>query len=147
MNSEGGTSIRTDTVLEAMLEEFNDDFQELSYGIISEPLIELLKEDGLKWTSKAPATFENLKQAMLTAPILALPDFTKTFVIETDACDKEIGVVLMQEERPIAYLSKALGVKNLGLLVYEKEFLSLMLAVRKWKQYIQGHHFIIRRNQ
>ncbi|KAL0291498.1 UNVERIFIED_CONTAM: Gag-Pol polyprotein, partial [Sesamum radiatum] len=101
------------------------------YGIISKPFTELLKEDGFKWTSKATATFENLKQVMLIASILALPDFTKTFVIETDACDKGIGVVLMQEGRPIAYLSKALGVKNLGLSVYEKEFVALMLAVRK----------------
>ncbi|KAK4394518.1 hypothetical protein Sango_1606100 [Sesamum angolense] len=53
----------------------------------------------------------------------------------------------MQEGRPIAYLSKALATKNLGLSTYEKEFLALLLAVTKWKYYLQGHHFIIRTDQ
>ncbi|KAL0309707.1 UNVERIFIED_CONTAM: Transposon Ty3-G Gag-Pol polyprotein [Sesamum radiatum] len=61
----------------------------------------------------------------------ALPDFAKPFVVETDACDKGIGAVLMQDHRPIAYLSKALGPRTQGLSVYEKEFLAILLAYRK----------------
>ncbi|KAL2245946.1 UNVERIFIED_CONTAM: Retrovirus-related Pol polyprotein from transposon 17.6 [Sesamum indicum] len=72
------------------------------------------------------------------SPVLALLDFTKPFVVETDASGRGIGAVLMQEGRPIAYLSKALEPKNLGLSTYEKEFLALLLAVTKWKHYLQG---------
>ncbi|KAL2237277.1 UNVERIFIED_CONTAM: Retrovirus-related Pol polyprotein from transposon 17.6 [Sesamum indicum] len=91
--------------------------------------------------------FNHLKGVMSTAPVLAFSDFTKPFIVETDACGKGIGAVLMQEGRPIAYLSKALAPKNLGLSTYEKEFLALLLAVTKWKHYLQGHHFIIKTDQ
>ncbi|KAL0297604.1 UNVERIFIED_CONTAM: hypothetical protein Sradi_6812500 [Sesamum radiatum] len=64
---------------------------------------------------------------MATAPV-ALLDFTQIFVVETGACGKGIGAILMQEGKPIAYLSKALVAKNLGLSTYEKKFLALLLA-------------------
>ncbi|KAL0374355.1 UNVERIFIED_CONTAM: Transposon Ty3-G Gag-Pol polyprotein [Sesamum radiatum] len=117
------------------------------YGVISKPLTTLLKKDGFLWNEEAEIAFNKLKEVMCTAPVLALPDFTKPFVVETDACGKGIGAVLMQEGRPIAYLSKALAAKNLGLSTYEKEFLALLLSVTKWKHYLQCHHFIIRTDQ
>ncbi|KAL0439603.1 UNVERIFIED_CONTAM: Transposon Ty3-G Gag-Pol polyprotein [Sesamum latifolium] len=84
---------------------------------------------------------------MTTAPVLAMPDFSQPFVVETNACGRGIGAVLMQKGKPIAYLSKALATKNLGLSTYEKEFLALLLAVTKWKHYLQGKHFIIKTDQ
>ncbi|KAL0446254.1 UNVERIFIED_CONTAM: Retrovirus-related Pol polyprotein from transposon.6 [Sesamum latifolium] len=114
------------------------------YGIISKPLTELLRNDNFKWNDNATVAFEKLKQAITGAPVLALPDFTKIFVIEADACDKGVGAILMQEHQPIAYLSKALSPRNLGLSAYEKEFLAILQAVKKWKHYLVGHHFIIR---
>ncbi|KAK4390300.1 Transposon Tf2-11 polyprotein [Sesamum angolense] len=112
--------------------------------MISNPLTELLKKDNFKWTDDATNAFERLKQAMNSAPVLALPDFSKSFVVEADACDKGIGAVLMQEHRPIAYLNKALSPRNQGLSVYEKEFLAILQAVHKWKHYLVGHYFIIK---
>ena len=72
---------------------------------------------------------------MLSNPVLALPDFTKTFIIETDASDKGVGVVLLQEGHPIAYISRALGPKNQALSTYEKECPAILLAIDHWRSY------------
>lgn len=79
--------------------------------------------------------------------MLALPDFQKPFVIETDASSVGIGVVLMQEGRPLAYFSKGLGPKHVGLSAYEKEYLSIINVIDKWRKYLQHKHFIIRTDQ
>lgn len=58
--------------------------------------------------------FEALKEALITASTLALPDFTKPFIVETDACDYGVGAMLQQEGHPIDYMSKALGPRMRG---------------------------------
>lgn len=60
---------------------------------------------------------------MSNTTVLALPDFTQPFTSETDGCAMGIGVVLSQQGHPVAYYSKALGVRNQKLSIYEKEFL------------------------
>jgi hypothetical protein len=69
--------------------------------------------------------------ALVQAPILGLPDFTKPFVVETDANDLGFRAVLMQEGYPIAYLSKPACQKNQALSTYEKESLALVMAIDK----------------
>ena len=76
------------------------------YGAIKKPLIQLLKKNGFKWSDKAETSFNAPKIAMVQALILALPDFTKSFTLETDACDIGVGAVLVQEGRPIAFLAR-----------------------------------------
>jgi hypothetical protein len=115
-----------------------------NYGMIAKPLTNLLQTKNFQWNSEAEQAFQILKKAMTTTPVLALPNFEETFEVETDACEKGIGVVLMQKHRPIAYLSKALSTKNQLLSIYEKEFLALILAVEKWRQYLQHAEFVIR---
>lgn len=78
---------------------------------------------------------------------MKLPDFQQEFVIETDASAQGIGAVLMQGSHPLAFLSKALGPKNQGLSTYEKECLAVLLAVAKWRQYLQHAKFVIRTDQ
>jgi hypothetical protein len=114
-----------------------------SYGIISKPLTQFLSKKGFEWNEQADYAFQTLKEAMINTPVLALPDFSIPFVMETDACDTGVGAVLMQKGHPIAYMSKALGIMNRKLSVYEKEFMAVMLAVDKWRQYLQRGPFLI----
>jgi hypothetical protein len=118
------------------------------YGIIARPLTDLLKKGvPFVWTSIAEEAFVTLKKALVSAPVLALPDFTKPFMIETDACEYGIGAVLMQQGHPLAFVSKTLGPKNRALSVYEKKYLVILLAVDKWRPYLQVQHFIIKTDQ
>lgn len=118
------------------------------FGIISKPLTNLLKKGVLYvWTDEVQQAFSTLKQAVVSAPVLALPDFSKQFVIESDASDKGIGAVLQQEGHPMAFISKALGPKNLGLSVYEKECLAILFAVEHWRPYLLHAVFIIKTDQ
>lgn len=115
-----------------------------NYGIIARPLSNLLKKKGFNWDDKATVAFEELKKAMASTPVLQLPDFTKQFVVETDACESGIGAVLMQEQHPLAFLSKPLSVAHLQLSIYEKEFLALIMAVERWRPYLQRGEFIVK---
>jgi hypothetical protein len=89
-----------------------------NYGKIATPLTNLLKKNSFTWTLATAQAFQTLKTTMCTTPVLALPNFTKTFVLECDASGKGIGVVLMQEGRPLAFTRKQLSEKNLGKPIY-----------------------------
>jgi hypothetical protein len=114
-----------------------------NYGIIAKPLTNLLRLKQFQWSDMAQKAYDQLKQAMTTTPVLAMPNFQEQFTIETDACIDGIGAVLMQKGQPIAYLSKALGDKHKNLSIYEKEFLALIMAVEKWRPYLLRQEFII----
>ena len=114
-----------------------------NYGTLAKPLTQLLKKKQFHWSDTAEAAFLNLKTAMTNTPVLAMPNFAEPFTIETDACDDGIGAVLMQQGKPIAFLSKALSDTHKRLSIYEKEFLALIMAVEKWRQYIQRQEFVI----
>lgn len=118
------------------------------FGIIARPLFNLLKKNvPFIWTEEANAAFELLKKSLMSTPVLAMPDFSKPFTIDTDACDYGVGAVLQQKEHPIAYMSKALGPKNRGLSTYEKECLAILMAVEQWRAYLHHNEFIIRTDQ
>ncbi|WVZ49086.1 hypothetical protein U9M48_000467 [Paspalum notatum var. saurae] len=114
------------------------------FGIISRPLFDLLKKHALFiWTNDHDVAFQTLKQALCSAPVLTLPDFSKKFCLETDASGSGVGAVLLQEGHPIAFISKALSLKNQGLSTYEKEYLAILLAVEQWRCYLQHGEFVI----
>lgn len=116
-----------------------------NYGILSKPLTSLLKKGQLYlWTSATDQAFQAIKHALVTAPVLAMPDFSIPFVVETDASDKGMGAVLMQNNHPITFLSKALGPRHLGLSTYEKKSLAIMMAVDHWRPYLQHAEFFIK---
>jgi hypothetical protein len=67
-----------------------------NYGKIAVPLIDLLKNNSFTWTLAMDQDFQALKEVMCTTLVLALPDFTTTFVLECDASGRGNGVVLIQ---------------------------------------------------
>jgi hypothetical protein len=77
-------------------------------GQIATPLRKILNKEAFSWTQETTKTFEKLKDAMCTTPILATPHFTKTFIGECDAAGHRIGVVLIQEGRSLAFESNQL---------------------------------------
>ena len=92
----------------------------------------MLKKYAFSWTLEANKAFKHLKYGMFQASILAMPNFTKTFIMECDASGNGIGVVLMQEERPITFESHPIKGKYLQKAIYEKEMLEILHAPKKW---------------
>lgn len=84
---------------------------------------------------------------MTRAPILALPDHSQTFIVEADTSGHGIGVVLMQNQKPIAFMSNALGPRAVAFSTYDKEALAIIKALKKWKHYLVGSTLVIRTDQ
>jgi hypothetical protein len=78
------------------------------------------------WSPQHSAAFSILKEAMSSAPVLALPVFSLPFTLETDASDTGIGAVLMQQGKPLAYFSQALGPKSSAQSAYHKEAMDIL---------------------
>lgn len=114
------------------------------YGSVAGPMTDLLKKNAFQWNDKAQEAFEKLKKKLTNPLVLVMPNFSATFVLECDASGEGIGAVLMQEGRPIAYLSQKLKGRVKDFSTYEKEMLAVLLAIKKWNQYLWGREFIIK---
>jgi hypothetical protein len=100
------------------------------YGLICRPLHDLLKKESFHWTFNHDKTFSTLKRSMANAPVLILPNFYLPFTLEVDAFGTAIGAILMQQGRPIAYLTQALGPKTAAQSTYHKEALAILQALK-----------------
>jgi len=117
------------------------------YGSIAAPLTAMLRHNYFTWTDLGQEAFQALKKAVSQTPFLALPNFFQPFLIECDASGVGIRAVLMQSNRPIAFLSKALKGKALHMSVYEKELFALVTTIYKWRPYLLGKPFVVRTDQ
>ena len=86
------------------------------YSRRATPLTKLLKKGVTwAWTDKCAEAFRSLKEAMMKDPVLALPDVSKPFEVQTDASDYSLGGVLVQEDHPVAYAASCLKLRG-GIL-------------------------------
>ncbi|MCI11102.1 hypothetical protein A2U01_0032202, partial [Trifolium medium] len=113
------------------------------YAGIATPLTTLLRKNVFLWSPEAQTAFDKLKLAMTQAPTLALPDFSQPFDIETDASGCAMGAVLMQNSHPIALFSQPFCPKLQRSSTYVRELHAITSVVKKWRQYLLGHRFII----
>lgn len=117
------------------------------YTSIVALLMELLKKDSFSWTHIAHLAFDNLKYAMSTTLVLALPDFEQVFILETDASGVGMRAVLMQHNHPINFFSKKFCPKLLLASTYVRELHAIIIVVKKWRTYLLGRKFSIHTDQ
>ncbi|XP_060196262.1 uncharacterized protein LOC132625679 [Lycium barbarum] len=116
-----------------------------NYSLIALPLIELLKKiTPWDWSPKRADVFNSLKVAMSSSPVLALPDLTRPFEVETDASDYALGGVLLQEGHPVAYESRKLKDAERRYAAHEKELLDVVHCLRLWRNYLLGSPFVVK---
>jgi hypothetical protein len=111
------------------------------FSRIAKPMTELLKK-GVKydWSQKCEDAFHALKQHLTTAPVLAQPDNTKPFEVYCDASGTGLGCVLMQENRVIAYASRALRPHEQNYPTHDLELAAVVHALKIWRHYLMGAH-------
>jgi hypothetical protein len=109
------------------------------FSRVAKPMTELLKK-GVKfvWDEKCEEAFHTLKQHLTSAPVLAQPDNSKTYDMYCDASGTGLGCVLMQENRVIAYASRALRPHELNYPTHDLELAAVVHALKIWRHYLMG---------
>lgn len=128
-------------------------FRKFVYGYarIVHPLTDMLrnpvqgkgapsKHAVLRWSEAADAAFTQIKQALASAPVLALPDWSEGAVFDMicDASYQGLAGILMQKDRPIAFESRKLNAAERNYSATDLEMLAVVYTVRKWRCYIEG---------
>ena len=121
------------------------------YATIATPLTDLTRKNQpvrIQWSKECDAAFNTLKARICSRPVLASPDFTKEFILQTDASDRGVGAVLSQldndgNDHPVAFFSKKLLPREEKYATIEKECLAVKLGIQAFKTYLSGRHFVI----
>ena len=111
---------------------------------MARPLNNLLKKDRkFEWTEDCQRAFDDLKKQFTEEPVLAMPDQTRPFQIETDASKYATRAVLTQtdingDRHPVSFLSKTFSPTERNYEIYDRELLAIIRALEEWCHYIQG---------
>jgi len=119
-----------------------------SYSLIAKPMTNLLRKGiTFKWDPSCQEAFDKLKNILCSEPILQYPDFTKPFIVTTDASGKALAAILSQgevsQDLPIAYASRTLNKSESNYSTTELECLAIIFAVKTFRPYLYGRKFII----
>ena len=123
-----------------------------NFSLHSAPLekyLEGTRKGDVELSPEALLAWQHLKAALMTEPVLAFPEFSSKdhqappFVVKTDACDTQIGAVLVQGGRPVAYLSRRLRGAELNWHTTEKECYAVVWALKKWRPYLLDEQFVV----
>ena len=115
-----------------------------NFSKITAPLNKLLRKDTpWEWTPNQEDAFRTLQTAFTTAPVLALFDYKRKSVLETDASDWASGGILSQYDddgllRPVAYFSAKHSAAECNYEIYDKELLAIIKALEEWRPELQG---------
>lgn len=118
------------------------------FAKITKPLTKCLKKGHkIEFTEDYVNAFETCKQILTNDPILQYPDFTKPFILTTDASNVALGAVLSQgnigTDKPVAYASRTLNETEQRYSTIEKELLAIIWATKYFRPYLYGRKFII----
>jgi hypothetical protein len=100
----------------------------------------------VKWTEQAETAFTELKQKLVSPPVLRPPHWDHPFILKTDASGYGLGGILAQlddknNEHPVAFASRKLQPRELQLSTIEKECLAIVWAVENFRYYLFGRMF------
>ncbi|CAF0882494.1 unnamed protein product [Brachionus calyciflorus] len=99
----------------------------------------------VNWNVEAKKSFEILKESLCSETVLIIPDFSKEFVLVTDACDYAYGSILCQEFKvelkPVAYFSKQMNSAQQKYSTSEKELLSIVMSIEHFHAFLYGRNF------
>ena len=121
------------------------------FASIAAPLTDLTRRNRptrVTWTDQCQDSFVKLREILCNTPVLCSLDFTKEFILQTDASDRGIGAVLSQQDddgvdHPISFYSRKLLPREERYATVEKECLAIKAAVEAFKVYLLGRHFTI----
>lgn len=122
-----------------------------NFAAIAVPLTDMIRKgtpNKLEWGLAQDNAFGTLKYFVAHPPILQLPDFSRGFVLQTDACNEGIGAVLLQEndegfKHPVAFISRKLLPREVRYATIEKECLAIVWGITKFQEFLYGQHFIL----
>ena len=109
------------------------------------PLSALLSKKKSKWdwTEECEKSFQEMKEVMSEETLLAFPDFNKTFHIYTDASDYQLGGVIMQEGKPLAFYSRKLNDAQKRYTTGEQELLGIVETLKEFRHILLGQHIVV----